>query len=454
MNFTQFMLVLKAHKRVFLAALLITVATALALSLITPKSYTSTATLVIDAKGYDPITGVMLPYQLTPNYIATQVGIISSPTVAVRVVRQLGLDKIPALQASFQEDDQGKGNLDRYIAHLLLEKLTVDPSHTSNLVRISFEGRDPRFAALVTNAFAKAYIRTDLDLTTQPARQSTVWYDQQIKHLRDRLERAQNALSVYEQRHGLVSDQAVNLETARLADLATQVVAVEASSVDASTRARDSAQSPDVNNSPVVQTLASQLVGLDARLADAKKRLGPNNPEYQSILVQRNTVATQLRIARQQAEQSIGAQLASLKAAYAAQKAKVFKVQNEKNEASILQQSVASAKQAYDMALQRMNQAMLEANSVQTDVAIVSKATASAHASSPRVLHSMEHAIFLGILLGVGIALLLEILDRPVRSAQDIEFFLDIPVLNAALQRPRVLPRVRRLLLPFRDHGT
>lgn len=453
MNFTQFMLVLKARKWVFLAALLIAVATALALSLITPKSYTSTATLVIDAKGYDPITGVMLPYQLTPNYIATQVGIISSPTVAVRVVRQLGLDKIPALQASFQEDDQGKGNLDRYIAHLLLEKLTVDPSRTSNLVRISFEGRDPRFAALVTNAFAKAYIRTDLDLTTQPAQQSTAWFDQQAKQLSNRLDRAQNALSAYEQQHGLVSDQAMNLGAARLADLSNQMVALQATSIDAPSREKDGAQSPDVINNPVVQALAAQLAQLDAKIADAGRKLGPNNPQYESLLAQRSAVSGQLHIARREAERSYSAQLASLKATYAAQKAWVLKVQKEKDKASVLKQNVASAKLAYDTALQRLSQTMLEANSVQTNVAIVSKATPPAHPSSPRIFLNVAAAVFLGANLGIGLGFLLEFLDRPVRSAQDIELFLDIPVLNGALQRPRVLPGVRQLLLPFKSHS-
>lgn len=453
MNFTQFMLVLKARKKVLLATVLITVTTALAVSMLLPKNYTATTTLVIDAKGYDPITGMMLPYQLTPAYVATQVGIINSPSVAVRVVKQLGLDKVPVLRDEFMGADRGAGNLDLYIAHLLQKDLSVEPSRTSNLVQLSFEGRDPRFAALVANAFAKAYIQTDLDLKTQPARQSTAWFDQQAKHLSDRLISAQNALSAYEQKHGLVSDQSVNLETARLADLSNQMVALEAASIDGSTRRTDGAQSPDVLNSPVVQALASQLVVLEGRIADAGKKLGPNNPKYQSLLAQRNAVAQQLRIARQQAEQSVSAQLQSLKAAYAAEKTRVLEVQKEKDQASVLQQNVASAKLTYDTTLQRLSETALEANSVQTDVAVVSKATPPVHPSSPRVVLNTVAAMFLGLLLGGGFAFLLEILDRPVRSALDIQLGLDIPVLNSAYNRSPALPGVRRLLLPFRGQN-
>ena len=460
MNFNQFLLVLKARRWVILATLLITVATTVVISLMLPKNYAASATLVIDTKGFDPITGMTLPFQLTPNYIATQVGIISSPTVALRVVKGLGLDKIPALQQQFQESEHGKGDLDTYIANLLLKKLSVDPSRTSNLVGLSFEGGDPQFAAVVANAFAKAYIETNLDLKTQPAQQSSAWYDQQIEQLRQRLSKAQNILSQYQQQHGLVSDQSLDLETAHLADLSNQLVAAQASSIQASSRQKERAELPDVISNPVVQALTPQLVQLDVQLADMEKTVGPNNPKYLSTLAQRNTVKKQLDNARAQAEQSITAtaqagqsQLASLQAAFAAQKAKVLEIQQERDQASILKQDVTNAKQAYDSAMQRLSQTSLEAKSVQTDVEILSPAVPPTTPSSPKVILNTLAAIFLGSLLGVGFAFLLEILDRPVRSAQDIQLMLDIPVLNATFGKPRALPGARRFLLPFRSQS-
>ena len=63
MNFNQFLLVLKARKKIILITLLLTVTTTLIVSLVLPKTYTASTTVVINAKGYDPVTQMTLPYQ-------------------------------------------------------------------------------------------------------------------------------------------------------------------------------------------------------------------------------------------------------------------------------------------------------------------------------------------------------------------------------------------------------
>jgi uncharacterized protein involved in exopolysaccharide biosynthesis len=45
--------------------------------------------VLLNAKGVDPVTGVTLPGQLLPGYMATQVDIITSKNVALRVVDRL-----------------------------------------------------------------------------------------------------------------------------------------------------------------------------------------------------------------------------------------------------------------------------------------------------------------------------------------------------------------------------
>ena len=69
--------------------LLITVALALGVSLVLPKTYKATSTLLLNYKGVDPLTGLAMPGQLLPGYMATQVDIIGSKNVALRVVDQL-----------------------------------------------------------------------------------------------------------------------------------------------------------------------------------------------------------------------------------------------------------------------------------------------------------------------------------------------------------------------------
>ncbi len=461
MNFNQFLLVLKARKKVILITLLLTVATTLIVSLILPKTYTASTTVVINAKGYDPVTQMTLPYQLTPGYLATQVGIIGSDAVALRVVQGLGLEKIPVLQQQFKEDDDGKGDIREYIATILQKNLIVDPSRTSNLVDISYQAPDPQFAAAIANAFAQAYIQTNLDLRTQPAQQTTAWLNQQINQLRDNLKTAQDKLSQYQQQHGLVlSDERLDLQTQRLADLSSQLVAAQATSFDATSRQKERADLPDVINNPVVQALTPQVVQLDAKLADLEKKVGPNNPEYQSTLAQRNVVKKQLDDAIHAAQSSITAtaqasrtRVADLEATMAEQKAKVLEIKKERDQAALMQQDVDAAKLAFENAMQRLSQSSLEAKSVQTDISILNQAAPPIKPSSPKILLNTVLAIFLGGMLGIGFGFLLEALDRRVRSIDDIQEHLGLPVLNTTFGKPRALAAPRRSLLPFKTQS-
>lgn len=461
MNFTQFLLVLKARKKIMLGIFFAVLTLTLAASLLLPKNYTATTTLVINAKGIDPVTGMTLPYQLTPGYLSTQMAIINSHGVAVRVVDTLGLQKISVLQQQFQKSG-GQGDIRDYIADLLLNNLTVTPTQDASLVNISYKAPNPEFAAVVANAFAKAYIQTNLDLKIQPAQQTTAWFDQQIRQLRDNLQKAQDRLSQYQQQHGLVmSDERVDVETSRLADLSSQYVLAQAASFDATSRQKERAQLPDVINNPVVQALTPQVVQLDAKLAELSKKVGPNNPEYQSVLAQRNTVKKQLDDAIRAAESSITAtaqasqtRMADLKTALAAQKAKVLEIKQERDQAALLKQDVDAAKLAFENAMQRLSQSSLEAKSVQTDVAVLNPATTPIRPSSPKILLNMLVATFVGAFFGIGVALMLEIFNRRIRTAEDIQGLLDLPVLNTTSSgKQKTLLGGARRLLPLKTQG-
>jgi succinoglycan biosynthesis transport protein ExoP len=89
MNLTQFLLVLRARYRIVLIIFSVIVLGTLIVNLVLPKKYTATTSLVLNYKGVDPVTGLTLPAQLMPGYMATQVDIITSHNVAARVVDEL-----------------------------------------------------------------------------------------------------------------------------------------------------------------------------------------------------------------------------------------------------------------------------------------------------------------------------------------------------------------------------
>lgn len=453
MNFTQFLLILNARKKIVLGVLLFTVLVAVAVSLWLPKQYTATAKLIIDSKSKDPFTGQLMPSQMFPGYMATQVDVIQSANVAQRVVSELKLADSPGIHEQYMEDTEGKGTLNQWLTDLLLKKLDVEPSRESSIISIDFTGTDPRFSAVIANAFAKAYIETSLDLKLVPAKQTAAWFDQQIIQLRQNLDDAQQKLTAYQREKGIVeSDERLDVETRRMADIAGQMVAAQSAAFDASSRIRDSASLPEVISNPVVQGLKSLVSQGEGKLADLDKRVGVNHPDYQRTLAEVNSykarLANELNLATRGVDATAGAarqRYSELGAAFAKQKATVLALKQKREEATLLASDVQNAQQIYAAALQRYGQSRMEAQSTQTDIAILNPAVAPIEPSRPKVFLNILLSVFLGGLLGVGIGFVVEMMDRRVRSGQDITVGLEIPVLAEVTKKGRRLRSMRRM---------
>jgi chain length determinant protein EpsF len=387
-----------------------------------------------------------------PGYMATQVDVINSAQVAQRVVAALKLTDNPATRAQFMEATEGKGNINQWLAEILLKKLDVEPSRESSVISILFTGSDPQFSAAMANAFAKAYIETSLDLRLAPAKQTAEWFDQQIAQLRANLDQAQQKLTAYQREKGIVeSDERLDVETRRMAELASQMIAAQSASYDAGSRTRDGSNMPEVINSPVVQNLKVQISQGEGRLAELAKRVGVNHPDYQRALAEVNAYKSRLATELGTATRGVGAtagaarlRYSDLSAAFAKQKANVLALKKQREEATLLARDVDNAQRIYDSALQRYGQSRMEAQSTQTDLMVLNPAVPPTEASKPRVLLNILLSLFAGAILGVVAGFVVELLDRRVRSGQDIAG-LDIPLLAEVTTRGGCMATLRRL---------
>jgi len=440
MTFQQFLLILWARRKLALSIFGVTVLTTLVISLILPKEYTATTSLVIDVKSPDPIAGMLLQGMMTPGYMATQIDIINSDRVAGRAVRLLGFERNAEAVENWKEASKGKGTLESYYANILQKKLDIKPSRESNVINLNFSGADPQFAAAVANAFAQAYIDTAIEMRVEPARQYSAWFEERQKGLRAALEKAQSRLSAYQQEKGIVvtDDRMIDNETARLNDLTVQLSAAQAQRADASSRQKSgtSELSLEVLQNPLIQNLKAEIARAESKLSEVSSNLGKNHPQVQQLEAQLTEQRQQLRqeIGRISGGNAVASKFGivkqdELKAAIEEQKKRVLSIRSQRDELSVLVNDVETARKAYDAVGQRMTQSNLEGQSQQTNVLVLSPATEPTQHSRPRVFLNVLVSIFLGAMLGVGAALVLELSQRRIRSAEDLALALDLPVL-------------------------
>jgi chain length determinant protein EpsF len=442
MTFTQFLSVLRARWWVVLLVLGLTVATTVVVSLLLPRQYTATATIVVDFKP-DPVSAVVFGGMASPAFMATQVDIVRSERVALRVVRNLRLAESPEVRAQWQEATDGEGTIEQWLIGLFQKQMEVVPSRESSVIGISYTAPDPRFAASLANAFAAAYIQTVLELRTDPARQYSTFFDTRAKEARDALEKAQNAVSAFQKARGIIAtDERLDIENQRLNELSSQLVTLQAIASESISRERmaQGAQADriqEVLNNPLINQLKADVTRNEARLQELSTRLGESHPQ---VVESRATLAelrSKLDAETRKVTSGVGVtstinrqREAQVRNELEAQRAKVLRMKAVRDEGLVLQREVDNAQRSYDAILQRFTQTSLESQTTQSNVNLLAQAVPPVEPSSPKVLLNTLLSIFLGTLLAVGTALLLELMDRRVRNVDDVVGALGLPVLG------------------------
>lgn len=451
MNFIQFMRMVRARMWVVLLAIIVTAATAVLLSIIVPKKYSATSSLLIDFGSTDRVAGKGedLNTQLIPAYLATQLDLLKSRKVALKVVNALNLPDRPEMRKDFMDDTGGRGSIQDWLAGLLLKKLKVDVAPDSSVVALTYTSREPKLAADIANAFAQYYRATNLELKVNPAKQTADWFDDQTKNLLAQLEKAQGKLSAFQQQKGIIStDEKLDADNTRLIELTTQLVQAQNQAYESRNRANQIGELaakgnspdslPEVISSPFIQTLKTDLLRAEAKVQEMSAHLGKNHPQYQraqaevdslrkKLNEQIKTVTSGVSNVNRLSQQREG----ELRSAIAEQKSRMLAARRDREAAAILTKEVENAQKSYDMAMDRYFQTSLQSRFDQSNINLLTSAIEPVEPSFPSLPLNTALGLILGGLLGLGIAFVLELTDKRVRSMDDIADVFGLPVLGS-----------------------
>ncbi len=469
MSFAQFLSICLARWKVSVSIFVSVVVVTLVASLLWPKKYLATASVVVEVKP-DPLSAMMFSGAPNPSLIATQIDVITSDRVAYKVVRNLKLAENPQIREQWKEDTKGEGSIEQWLGESFQRGLDVKPSRESNVITVGYKAADPRFAAGLANAFVQAYLETTLELKVDPAKQYVGFFETRSKEAREAVEKAQSKLSEFQREKGIIaSDERLDVENTRLNELSTQLVGLQALASDSGSRQSVSKgaggeRMQEVLGNSLIAGLKVDQARMESRLEELNSKLGANHPQV--VELKANMAELSKRIADETAKvgssislaNSINQQrVAELKTSLEAQRAKVLQMKAVRDEGAVLLRDVENTQRIYDQIQQRLNQVSLESQANQSSASILTQAVPPLQPSSPRLILNMALSVFVGTLLAVGVALLLELLNRRVRTADDVVQAVGLPIIGV-LQAPtakRLFGRVatanlaqRRLLGP------
>ncbi len=458
MTFGQFLSILRARWKIALTVFLATVVLTLIVSLLLPKQYTASASVVVDIKP-DPIAGMAYSMAVAPAYVATQVDVISSDRVALKVVRMLKLADNPQVQEQWRDETDGQGSIEVWLAEALQKKLSVKPSRDSNVVNVDFTAPDPKFAAGVANTFVQAYLDTALELRVDPAKQYSSFFDSRVKDARAALEAAQAKLSAFQKEKGIIAtDERVDVESMRLNELSAQLVNLQTLSAESGSRqtlatGTTADKMQEVLNNPVIAGLKADLSRSEAKLQELNSRLGENHPQVIEAKASISELRARIDAETRRVSSGVGVtntinrqREAEIRAALEAQRARVLQMRQLRDESTVLLRDVDNAQRTYDALIARLNQTSLESQTTQSNVTFLTHAVAPVKHSWPKVPLNAALSVLVGLLLAVAVGLVLELMDRRVRTDGDIYQMLGVPMLGV-MPKPSSKGGNRRMAL-------
>lgn len=408
MNFALFVAALRARLRLFLLIVGLTVLAATIVSLLMPKTYVASVALLIDARDEQSLGGrPSMSERERLGYLQTQVDILTGSQVARLVASRLALADDPKTQAQFTRETGGVGEIDDWLGHALLQQVKVDTSQSS-VVRLTYSDEKAAFAARAANAFAQAFIDITLKLRTEPARQASLWFDDQVAGLRQNLVTAQRRLAEFQQEKGIITtDERYDLESARLVELANQAARTQGRREDA---------------------VGGSLLRAEARLRELSVEFGERHPQY----LQQKALVDSLReklISTPRWRESNAASRSNLMETLEAQRERLLNLKVARGELAMLSHDVDIAQRSYDAAMQRLMATRLESRASQTSVSLLEPATVPAKPFRPRIALNIALALVAGLGLGLSVVYLLELFDQRVRRGSDLASDPDIPLL-------------------------
>jgi exopolysaccharide transport family protein len=468
LDFVEYWRTLRKRKWAILAFALMVTLVAGVIAFVSTPIYEAKTTLLIETNKQKVVTieDVYGGVGASREYFQTQVEIIKSREVALKTIAKLKLYDNPEFdprapkkglnawieRIGFATKEEPREWNETTLAEAALGKftgnLTIEPIRLSQLVVVRFISSDAALAARVTNAVAQTFIENDLDARYQMTRTASAWLQERLAGLKTKLDQSEQVLQSYREKQGIV-----NIKEAAQSGVGQQIEQIQTRLIEASTRraeieatyrivkdaasAGDLASQPAVLNSGQVADAKRQATEAARKLADVSQRYGKEHPKY--LQADSDAKAANDNLQRQvdlvvaginhEYERAKSTEK-MLQGALGAARGSVQNINRKEFELGVFERDVDSNRQMYDMFLKRAKETNV-AGDLQTTVArVVDTAAVPTVPIKPKKILIVSVALFAGLLIGVMIALLMDVLDNTIKSTQDVESRLKQPLLT------------------------
>jgi uncharacterized protein involved in exopolysaccharide biosynthesis/Mrp family chromosome partitioning ATPase len=394
--------------------------------------------------------------EITDADITSQIAVMTSHDLGERVIEALklterrefdsladGIGKISSLliNIGFKPDPRRmtpeQRALNRYNSMLAVYRIPQ-----SNVIAIAYESVDPATAAEVANALSEIYVTSTREAQSEPTSRAREWLADQIESLRQKVVESERAAEQFRAQAGLLKGRETTLSNEALSELNSQIIQAAAQRAEAQAKAksiRDALaargnvdSSAEVLASNLIQRLREQQVALRRQASELSVTYLPNHPKIIAVNTEIRDLDRQIRgealkIVQGLEEQAAIAQTreATLRASLNAAKAQASDANIDEVKLRELEREAAANREILEALLNRYTDASArDSLAAQPGMArIIQRASVPASPTYPRTGPTIILAIVGGLIIGLGLAFLLEIM----KAASSLDVPAQIP---------------------------
>ena len=329
-----------------------------------------------------------------------------------------------------------------------LAGLETIPVERSRLIRIVYTSTDPIIAAEAANATAELYIEAQKNAKGQATSEANSWLDRRVGEVHEQVIEAQQKRDKFRRQAGIVQIGDLTINAEQLTQLNGQLLAARTTRQQAEARYAQVAELtqsgaqlesvPDVLSSTLIQTLRLQEIEAARKIAELQTQFRDGHPKmvlakaeladiHAKLQAEVTKIATQLRhevdLARS-AEATLQGEVARLE--------RDIEQQNgAKVTLDLLETDLQASRQLYETLLSRYKETEVQDSTTQRgDARIISAARPPGSPFYPQTKLLVAVAFLASLVVGVILAIAIELLDSGFRSLAQIESLTGLPTLG------------------------
>ncbi|OGL02459.1 MAG: hypothetical protein A3E31_15265 [Candidatus Rokubacteria bacterium RIFCSPHIGHO2_12_FULL_73_22] len=435
----DYLRILRKHRWLIAGLFLVTVLTVAIWTFLQTPVFQASATILIEPEpprvlNIQEVSPIGSP---TQDYYRTQYELITSRPIVEKVIETLGLTKrMPALASALDP------------ARAFLGATTIEPKRNTRLVLVKFEHPDPALAAEVANALARQYARHNVEIKLKSAREALTWLTEQMTSLKAKVQESSVALQNYRVKAGIMGlEEQRKITAQKIMDFNKAYLEAQAQRLTIEAKLGELGRIVShpggaqtiftVADNPLIQKLKGEASDLEVQRSKLLKVYKDKHPEVLKVQAQLDQVGTRI-------DAELKTMLRAVQTEYRVARARedtllgnVNRLRQEGQDLSEkeiqymnLQRDSDSNQQLYEAVLKRLKETGVTGGLDTNNVSVVEEATVPRTPVKPRKAINLIVSVLVGLFVGVGVALTIEYFDTTIKTPDDVERYLGLPVIG------------------------